>query len=173
MRFRVVGVAVPGAVVNRDRAVAGDGQREKDLLEVGPMVLVVAEDRLDRGLAALLASVSLAIPAGDGDRGGVVVKTIEVDLEAVDRAQDDLGHERGALRVEQPVERAPDAVVVEARRLSLGQAEQRGLHAGGPFRVAVHRLAVVQDDIAQKHSQRASRRDAPASGDGLRGDRRS
>ena len=63
------------------------GHREdvKQLLEVGPMVLVVAPgDGHPRRLAPLFFLSGIGIDAVEGDCGGVVVQLIQVDLELAD-----------------------------------------------------------------------------------------
>lgn len=80
--FHVCGVAVENLVVNRDRAVGGEGERKEDLPEVGTVVLVVPVRHLHRGLASLFAAVAGPVLTRDGQRRGVVVKPAQIDLES-------------------------------------------------------------------------------------------
>ena len=75
------------------------------------------------------------------DRRGVVVQLAAVDPELADRSQHQLAQQRGAIGVEQLVQRAPDAVIVEQPRLPGREAQQPRLEPGSPAGQAVERLA--------------------------------
>ncbi len=67
---------------------------------------------------------------GDGRR--VVVQLVEVDAERAHRGGHDRERRRGEVGVDEPVEAAADAVVVEGRQSLRGQPAEPGGMAGGP-----------------------------------------
>ena len=161
MRGVVGGVAVGDAVRQRDRAVSGHGQDQHQLLEVGAVVLGVAEHRRRRRLAAAQMTVGRGVVAVQRDRRGVVVQLRAVHGELADRAQRQLGQQRAAVGVEQQVKRAADAIVVEQGALAWREADEPGLKRPGPPGQAVERLA-LQAQVAHQHPDRRRRRQAHA-----------
>ena len=110
----VGGVAALGLKIDRDPAVLGDGEDEEELLEVGPVVLVVAPGDREPGLIlAFLLLVRILVVAVEGDGGGVVVQLVESDRELADGVGGDGQGEGAAVVLEEPVETASDAIVVE------------------------------------------------------------
>ena len=81
------------------------------------------------------------------------MKAIESNVKSTCDRDDDLGEQRGAVDIEEPIERAPDAVVAQMGQIGLGNAEERSGEGGGGFLLAVDRLA-LDDDGAQQHAQR-------------------
>lgn len=117
VRLVVVGVAIGEAVRERDRAVSADGQDPQQLLEIGAVLLVVAVSGRRRRLAGTPMAVGRAIGAGECDRGRVVVQLGAIDVELADHAEHQLGQQRRAVGVKQPVQRAADAIVIEQRKV--------------------------------------------------------
>ena len=151
VRLVVVGVAGRQAMRQRDGAVGGHGQDQHELLEVGAVVLGMAAGR-DRGrLAAPLVAVGGAVVAVQHDRRRVVVQLRAVDPELAHRCEHQLGQQRGAIAVEQCVQGAADAVVVEQLALPGPQARQARLERGGPAGQAVERLA-RHAQVAHQHA---------------------
>jgi hypothetical protein len=161
VRLVVGRVAGRGAVGERYRAIGRHGQDPHQLLEVGAVVLVVAEGDLGRWLAAARAAVGVRVGAAEGDRGRVVVQLAQVELELGDDAEHKLGQQRCAVGVKQPLERAPDAVVVERCDLRPREPEQGRLKPRRPLAQAVERLP-LQAQVGDHHADRACRRDAQA-----------
>ncbi len=98
------------------RAVGADGEDPHQLAQIGPVVLVVTEGDRGGGFAAPGSAVGLAMVAGEGDTGGVVVQLGAVDPKGPHRAQHHLGQKRGPIGVEEPVQAAADAIIVEQAR---------------------------------------------------------
>ena len=152
MRDHVGGVAAGAAEVHRHATVGIGGQDEQQLLEVRAVVARVAVGD-GRGLAlAHAAATGGAVLAAQRDRGRVVVQLLQAHAEALSHRQYDLGEQRGAVGVEQPIERAPDAVVAQAIGLRGIDAEQPSGKAGRALLLAVDRLA-LDDDRAQQHAK--------------------
>jgi hypothetical protein len=84
---------------------------------------------------------------GDGRR--VVVQFVQRDAELADRVRHDRQRQRGDVGVEESVEAAADAVVVERRQLRRGQPETSGGVPGGPLSHAVEGLARQQEVLEQ------------------------
>src|SRR4051794_19251030 len=122
----VAGVAVVHLAVDRHGAVGADGDAEQQLLQVGPVVLVVAEGDQRRavGLAGVLA--------GEGDGGGVLVQLSQADVKLPHGADGQGGEQAGEVGPPQVVQGAADAVVVEQGGLVGPQAEVFGDPAGDP-----------------------------------------
>ena len=81
------------------------------------------------------------------------MQLLQTQGEALRHREHDLGEQRGAVGIEQPIQRAADAVVAQARGLSGIDAEQPGGEARGRLLLAIHRLA-LHHDRAQQHAQR-------------------
>src|SRR5450759_5960436 len=81
VRDDVTGLAVQRPVVDRLRAVRGHGEHEEELLEIGPMVLVMAVGDAQRGAAAGRRTGRGGVVAGERDRRRVVVQLVQLDLE--------------------------------------------------------------------------------------------
>jgi hypothetical protein len=88
--------------------------------------------------------------AVEGDGGGVIVQFVEIDPELADGVDDDGQGEGWDVGVEEAVEAAADAVVVERRELGGGQAEERGDMACGPLAEAVEGLAGYEEVLEQQ-----------------------
>ena len=67
--------------MDRHRSVPGNGQDHEQLLQVRPVVLVVAVRHLRGRLSPNLPTVSRAVRPGEGERGRIVVELIEGNLE--------------------------------------------------------------------------------------------
>jgi hypothetical protein len=89
------------------------------------------------------------------------VQLVEIDLELADGMDDDGQCEGGDVGVEEAVEAAADAVVVERAELVRAQAEESGDMAGGPFAEAVEGLAGDQE-VLEHQQQPGGGRDATA-----------
>ena len=151
VRAVVGGVAALDAELHRHGAVAGDREDVEQLLEVGAMVLVVAPGDGQPQPAPqgplLIGGLVIAV---EGDGGGVVVQLVEIDGELADGVDDDGQGEGGDVGVEEAVEAAADAVVVERGELGGGQAEEFGDVSGGPLADAVEGLAGDQEVLEQE-----------------------
>ena len=91
------------------------------MFQVGPVVLVVAPGDGGPELAAEGAFLGgRVVIAVEGDGGGIVVQLVEIDVEFADGTRGDVENEAGDVGVEEPVEGATDAVVVERGELVLG-----------------------------------------------------
>ena len=134
------------------RPVGADGQDPHQLAQIGPVVLVVTEGNRGGRLAAPETAVRLAIVPGEGDAGGVVVQLGAVDPESPHRAQDHLGQQAGPIGVEEPVQAAADAIIVEQLDLAGVQTQKARIIRGGPLAERVDRL-VVHDQVAHHHPQ--------------------
>jgi hypothetical protein len=149
----VGGVTRHHSMGQRHRAIGADRQDPYQLAQVGPVVLVVTEgDRRSR-LAAPSLPVGQAIVAGEGDGGGVVVQLGAVDLKGADRPEHHLGQQAGPIGVEEPVQAAPDPVVVEQFDPAVLETQKGRVITGGPLAQGVDRL-VVDDQVANHHPQR-------------------
>ena len=85
MGFVVRHVAAGDLEIQRNRAVPGHCEDVEQLLEVGPMVLVVTPGDRHPGLFAPLFFLGgIGVVTVEGDRGGVVVQLVEVHLELLD-----------------------------------------------------------------------------------------
>jgi hypothetical protein len=69
------------------------------------------------------------------------VQLVEFDAELADRVRHGREGQRGDVRVEEAVEGAADAVVVERRQLRRGDPERFGGVAGGPLADPIEGLA--------------------------------
>ena len=113
MGLAVFGLAVSHAVVHRHRSVSRHGEDPEQLLQVGPVIFVVAMTYLQRGLAALRVTIGGSVVAGQGDAGAVVVELGAVDCETADRADHHLGLQESPVSIEEPFQSPAHAVVVE------------------------------------------------------------
>ena len=142
VRAVVGGVAALDPELHRHGAVAGDREDVEQLLEVGAVVLVVPPgDGQPEPPAQGPLPVGVLVIAVEGHGGGVVVQLVEFDAELADRVRHGRQRQRGDVGVEEAVETAADAVVVERGQLPRGQPEQFGGVAGGPLADAVEGLA--------------------------------
>jgi hypothetical protein len=89
------------------------------------------------------------------------VQLIEFDAELADGVGHDFEGERGDVGVEEAVEGASDAVVVERGELLGGQPQPCGVVSCGPFADAVERLAGDQE-VPQEEQQGGAGPDACA-----------
>ncbi len=138
----VVGGAALDAVGDRHRPVGGDGEDPHQLLEIGAVVLVVAEgDRRGR-LAAPDSPGRRAVGAREGDRRRVVVQLGAVDLELGDGPQHERRHEARAIGVEQAKQGSADPVVVQQGRLAGAEPEHRRAEGSRPLAERVDGLSV-------------------------------
>lgn len=81
------------------------------------------------------------------------MQLLHPNAETLRHAQYDLGEQRGTVGVEQPIERAPNAVVAQPLGLCGIDAEEPRRKAGRALLLSVDRLA-LDDDRAQQHAQR-------------------
>jgi hypothetical protein len=78
------------------------------------------------------------------------VQLVEIDVELADGMDDDGEGERGDIGVEEAVEAAADAIVVERGELVGAQAEEFGDMASGPLAQAVEGLAGDEEILEQQ-----------------------
>ena len=153
VRAVVGGVAALDPELHRHGAVACHCENIKQLFQVGPVVLVVAPGDGGSELAAegafLRGGVVIAV---EGDGGGIVVKLVECDVELADGVRGDVECERRDVGVEEPVEGAADAVVIERGELVFGEPEPRGFVPRGPLADAVEGSRATSRFFASKSS---------------------
>src|SRR5450755_2792972 len=100
-----------------------------------------------------------SIVAEEADRRAVVVKLIEAQIEALSDRQDDLGQQRSAVGVEEPIQGASEPVVAEVlHRLGVVDAEHAAGKPVNGLLLAVDGLA-LDDERTQQYAQSASVRD--------------
>ena len=159
----VVGhVATLRAEAQRHASVGGDREDEQQLLQVGTMVLIVAEgDRQRRPPQEAAFLGSLAVRSAEGNRGRIVVQFIQRNVELLDdmgrHGQDQRRHVGG----EQPVQCPAHAIVVEPLDLLREQAQCIGSMTDGPLAHPVDRPA-GNEQIAQQDQQGLDRRELRA-----------
>ncbi len=81
------------------------------------------------------------------------MQLLQAQIEALRHRENDLGEQRRAVGIEQPIQRAPDAVVAQARDLGRVDAEQPVGKARRALLLAVDRFA-LDNDRAQQHAER-------------------
>ena len=105
---------------------------------------------MPRLLAPLFFLGGIGIGTVEGDRGGVIVQLVQVDLELCDHMGHQRQDHRGDVALKQAIETAADAVVVEGWQLSVGEPECLGSEPRGPFADAVERLAAEEHVLEQE-----------------------
>ncbi len=151
---RVVRVAVAAAKRHGDVAVGAHGQDEQQLLEVRAVRLRMSVGDGRAGASADLAATGAAVAAAEADRCGVVVELVEAHPEALPNGQHQLGEQRRAVGIEQPVQGAAEPVVAQVFHLLGADAEHAIGKAVHGLVLTVDRLA-LHDDRSQQHAQRA------------------
>ena len=160
MGLVVGGVAALGLEVDRDPAVLGDREDEQQLLQVGPVVLVVPPgDRQPHLLLAPLLVGRVGIIAVERDGGGVVVQLVEPHSELRNGVGRDRQGEGTVVVLEQSVEAPSHAIVIERGDLPLGEPEQVGDVPRRPLADAVERLA-GQEQVLEQDQETGGRIDA-------------
>jgi hypothetical protein len=158
----VGGVAALDPELHGHGAVARHGEDVEQLLQVGPVVLVVAvgdgqpEPASQRALA-----VGRLVVTVKGDGGGVVVQLVQLDAELAHGVGHDGQGERGDVGVEEAIEGAAGAVVVQRGQLPGGQPQQPRVVPRGPLADAVEGLAGDQE-VLQQDQQGSGGADAGA-----------
>ena len=159
VRLVVDRVAAFGAEVDRHAAIVAEREDVEQLLQVRAMVLVVAPGDCQGGPAAAGALFGrIGVVAVEGDRGGVVVQLLEGHVELADRVPDDGQDERRLFAAEQPVQRPPHAVVVEAFQLLGASGPRDPGRSRRPTRRCRTGLARDQQ-VAHQHQQGLGRGD--------------
>jgi hypothetical protein len=74
----------------------------------------------------------------------------EIDVEGADHTQHRLGDERCSIRVEQPIEHAPDPIVIQRLCVAGREPEQARLVDAGPLADPIER-SVRDDDVGHQH----------------------
>jgi hypothetical protein len=143
------GVAIVRLAVDRHGPIGGDGDAVQQLLEVGAVVLVVAEGDARRP-ARLLGGGLRGVGAAEGDGGGVLMQLSQVNGELPDGSQHQGGQQAGTVGPLQMVKRPADPVVVEQGNLVGFQAEVLGDTPGHPGGEGIQRLA-GQEQVGQQH----------------------
>src|SRR5262249_11375165 len=117
----------------------------------GTMVLVVSPGhRQPQPAPQGPLPLGTLIIAVEGDGGRVVVQLVQIDGELADRLDDDRQGQGGDVGVEEAVEAATDAIVVERGQLSRAQPEEFGDVPRGPLADAVEGLAADQEVLEQE-----------------------
>jgi hypothetical protein len=80
------------------------------------------------------------------------VQLVERDAELLHRVRHDRQRQRGDIGVEEAIQAAADAVVVEGRQLLRGQPEQTGDVPGGPLADAIEGLA-GDEQVLDEHQE--------------------
>jgi hypothetical protein len=157
----VVGVAVGDPEGHRHPALGLGGEDEEQLLQIGAVVLRVAVDDGRRRAATHRAPGGGAVLPAESDRGRIVVQLIEAHAELLSDREHDRGEQCRAIGVEEPIERAADAVVAEMPHLLPGEPEELRREADRGLLLAVDRFA-LDDDRAQQHAERGGVRHGAA-----------
>jgi hypothetical protein len=155
-------VAAFGAEVQRHAAVGGDGENEQQLLQIGTVVLVVAEGDRQRGTAeGPLLAVGTGVRPANGNRGGIVVQLVQRDAELLDHVGRHGQDQRGHIGLEQPVQGPSYAVIVEPVDLLRRQVQDVGRVVRGPFAHAIDRPS-RDEQIAEQDQEGLDRRELGA-----------
>jgi hypothetical protein len=141
-------VAVVDVVVDGDRPVAADGEGPHELLEIGTVVFVVAVDDA-QATATVPAGRPLRVHAREGDARGVVVEALEVHGELPHHVNDEAGSQAAQIALEEPIERATEAIVVDERQVLGLKLQLRGIEPTGPGGDAVEGMA-AQGEVAHE-----------------------
>ena len=108
MGFVIGDVATLNLEMHRHSAVTGHSQDVEELLEIGPVILVVPPgDRqgLLPGPGFLLGVIGIGAVEGDGGR--VVVQFVQFNLELGNRLGRDDQDQRGDIALKQPIQARP------------------------------------------------------------------
>ena len=159
VRVNVGRVAVHRPVVDGHGPVPGNREHQKQLLEVGPVILVVPVGDRHGRLAPHSMAVGAPVHPFQGQGRGIIVELIERDVELAHGVDNQFGEQGRAVGIEEPGEGPAHPVVIEPGRLAGLQAQQVGLNLPGPFDVTVDGLAAVQDERAQHNPEGAIRLD--------------
>ena len=152
MGVYVRSVAIERLKVDGDGAIGAHGEHKQQLLQIGPVVLVVAVADHERSLALQASAGRLGIVPAEGDGGRIVVQRGEVHRKGVHRPHHHLRQQGGTGSGEQGVEGTPNAIIVEQSDFFDAQAEQMRGHPPGPFRLRVQGHPRRQQ-VAQQDSQ--------------------
>ena len=146
-------VAAVAGEIDRHAAVTGNRQDVEQLLEIGTPGLAVSPGDGVGGPSPLFAFLAgRVVGAVERDGGRVVVQLIETEGEFLDDMADD-GHDQGRPDpLEHAVERATEAVVVQAAEILGAKAEEVGGEEGRPFTDAIDRLA-CHEEIGEEDEQ--------------------
>ena len=151
VRAVVGGVAALDAELHRHGAVARDREDVEELLEVGAMVLVVAPgDGQPQPAPQGPLPIGGLVIAVEGDGGGVVVQLVELDGEFTDGMDDDGQGQGGDVGVEEAIEAAADAIVIERGQLVRSQAQELRDVPRRPLADAVEGLAGDEEVLEQE-----------------------
>ena len=143
MNVVVAGVAVVEFAVDRHGAVGRDGHAVQPLLEIGSVVLVVAQGDARRPVGLLGRSLA-GVRAAEGDGGGVLMLLAPVDGQGRDRAEDQGREQAGAIGPVQVIQGAAGPVVVAQGGLTGRKAQGRGDASRRPRGQGVQGLACQQ-----------------------------
>jgi hypothetical protein len=130
--------------MDRHGPVGAHRDAEQQLLQVGPVVLVVAE-RDTRRAVTLLGRLLVAVSPREGDGRGVIVCLPQLDLKLAHGAYDEGGEQGGTVGAVEAVEAAAKAIVAEEGGLTWLEAQVRGDAAGGPPGEPVEGAACEQE----------------------------
>jgi hypothetical protein len=135
-------IPVVGLEVHGDCAVICHAQAVNQLLEIGTALLgmPILEPN---GLGILMV-----IGTPDHDASSVVVNPLHLEVEAVHDRQHNARLQGGAIRGEQPVQRACEPVVAE-----LALREEPRFEQLGPFLHRIERVAINQDVLDQSEER--------------------
>ena len=145
------GVAVVNLAVDGHGPVGSHRAVVEQLLEIGPVIFVVAVGDARRALVLHSGRLVGKLP-GESDGGRVLVHLVPGELEGADGAQGHGGQQTGALGAKQVVQGTPTAVVVEPSALFGKEAEVFRDEARGPGGDAVEGLT-GQQEVAEQDTQ--------------------
>src|SRR4051794_40351494 len=117
----VGGVTVVDLAMHRHGTIGADGDAEEQLLEVGPVVFVIAKG--DQGWSLGTGGLLALVLAGEGDAGGVVMGLLKVEVKLLDDTADKGSEQGGAVGVVQRVQGTTNPVVFEQGGLTWCQAK--------------------------------------------------
>lgn len=132
--------------MHRNPTIRTDRQVEQELLEIRPVVFVVAPRDGARGLHPLLAPrLGLFVSPEKGHGRGIVVKLVQVDRKLTHHVARGCEDQRRPVRIEQVIETPSHAVIVQRRDLLFRQPQQIWRVLGRPFSHAVDGFTAEED----------------------------
>jgi len=161
VRRAVLGGPVGDLEVDGHGPVGTHGRDPHELHEIRSVVLAVAVGGAQAGLATHEPAAGAGVVSVEGDRGGVVVQILEAHTELPDHVDDELGEQRLAIGIEEPIEAAPHPIVLEPAAHRPGEAELGRDARGGPLAQGIERDA-GQGEVAHEDAEGLARREAGA-----------
>ena len=138
-------IAALGLKIDRHSTVLGDGEDEEQLLQIGPVVLVMSPgDRQPCLSAARQFLTGVGVLAEESHSRRIIVQFVQVHIELGDGVGRDRQGKRTTVALEQPVQATAHAIVVERTDLAGRKPQQVRIVLCRPLAHAVERLAAEQ-----------------------------